>query len=154
MSLICIAATVFAFAVTLPVPYAGNFCGAGVAEAAAYSLDTVITVLASVGGAGAVIVLVAATTGLAGAVALTSALALLGGPFGMLGGVFATAGLAVLSYAIGQYGVDYIMERLVLRWKAQGKSANEIEDEINDMSSILVSDDTKARAITFVRRYM
>lgn len=153
VSIICIA-MVFTFAAAAPVPRVVNICGAGVAEAAVYSLDTVLSLLASIGGAGAVIIIVAATTGYAGCVALVAALALLGGPFGILGGVFATAGISVLIYAIGQYGVDYVMERLVLRWKEQGKSVSEIEDEINNMSSVLVSYDTKAKAIAYVRRYM
>ena len=50
-------------------------------------MDEVIQKVAALGLPGVVLVIVMATTGLTGAAAITTALAILGGPAGMLGGI-------------------------------------------------------------------
>lgn len=150
----CILIVVFSAVGIVPLPAISDISFVHAAEAAIINLETVITMLAAIGGSGAVVVIVAATTGLTGAAALVTALSLMGGPLGILGGVFATAGVSLLCYSISQYGVGYILERLAQKWKADGKSVAEIEAEIDNISGLVVSDTTKEAAKRAVKRYM
>lgn len=58
-------------------------------------MDELVKKIAALGLPGVVLIVVMATTGLTGAAAITTALAILGGPAGMLGGI-AVLGLTVL----------------------------------------------------------
>lgn len=124
------------------------------ASAAIYSLDTVVSILAGVGGAGAVIVIVAATTGLVGAAALTTAISMLGGPFGILGGVFVTAGLSILVYNISKYGAGMILEKIAQKWKSDGKTLRDIEKDIDDIPGYIVSEGVKEKTKKTISEYM
>ncbi len=139
----------FTCSTTLPVSSRGNFAarflGTSVAQAAIWSLEEMITLLAGLGGAGGVVLLVAATTGLAGGAALVAALAMLGGPFGILGGIFAVAGIAILVKYIADYGFEYMMVRLVAEWKKDGKSLYQIKADIDDLPGWIVSDSLKRK---------
>ena len=58
-------------------------------------MDELVKKIAALGLPGVVLIVVMATTGLTGAAAITTALAILGGPAGMLGGI-AVLGLTAL----------------------------------------------------------
>jgi len=58
-------------------------------------MDELVKKIAALGLPGVILIIVMATTGLTGAAAITTALAILGGPAGMLGGI-AVLGLTVL----------------------------------------------------------
>ena len=79
------------------------------------NLDEAIRTVAGLGGPGVVllaaIAYASATMGVAGAAAITAALALLGGPAGMYGGLIALPVIGVLSAAIASYGLGAIYEK-------------------------------------------
>lgn len=152
-TVVCFLVTLFSSAAGLPPFSLGSFSAVPAAEAAIISLESVVALFAGCGGAGLVVFLVASTTGLAGAAALTKALFLMGGPFGLLGGVIATAGLGILLSYTSEYGVDYVVQKFVEKWERDGKSKYEILESIDDMGC-LVSDSTKYSAKAYVKKYM
>lgn len=76
-------------------------------------MDRLVSILVGLGTPGLVVLILVATSGLAGAAAMTSTLAILGGPFGMLGGILMLPVLALVSSKISEYGIDAIFEKVV-----------------------------------------
>ncbi len=73
---------------------------------------------------------VSTTMGVAGAAAITAALALLGGPAGMYGGLIALPLLGILSTAIARYGIEVV---LIAVYKQRiEKKSEEGEDILED----------------------
>jgi hypothetical protein len=96
-------------------------------------MDTVIKAIVALGVPGLVLAVTMGLVGWAGAAAITTALAALGGPFGMLGGIALLGVMALISQAIAKYGLYNIAVRVVEELRKQGK--------------------TKAGIITQIRRY-
>jgi uncharacterized membrane protein len=99
-------------------------------------MNEIIDKLAGLGVAGLVLVVVIATTGFAGAAALTTALAILGGPFGMFGGIAVLGIIATAATAISKFGIDAIAIGVVNSLKKKGKSSSEIITEIESFPII------------------
>jgi hypothetical protein len=102
-------------------------------------MDEIIDKLAGLGVAGLVLAVVIATTGFAGAAALTTALAVLGGPLGMLGGIGMLGLIAVAAGVISKFGIDAIAMGIVNSFKQNGKSSSEIISEIESFPIITKS---------------
>ncbi len=114
-------------------------------------MDSLITKLAGLGVPGLVLIFVMGSTGFAGAAALTTALAALGGPFGMLGGIAVLGILATLATAIAQYGVDEIAKKVVSEMINSGRVTSDIINEINSFP--LISTDLRAKLRDFVQNH-
>jgi len=99
-------------------------------------MDEIIDKLAGLGVAGLVLAIVIATTGFAGAAALTAGLAILGGPFGMIGGIAALGLITVAAAAISKFGIDAIAIGIINELKKKGKSSSEIISEIDSFPII------------------
>lgn len=69
-------------------------------------MDEVIRKVVALGLPGVLLAIAIATTGLAGGAALTTALALLGGPFGMLGGIALLGIGGLVADAVAKVGID------------------------------------------------
>lgn len=69
-------------------------------------MDEVIQKVAALGLPGVVLVVVMATTGLTGAAAITSALAILGGPAGMLGGIAVLGITGLIAETLAKIGLE------------------------------------------------
>ncbi|GAB4340351.1 MAG: hypothetical protein Fur0042_00990 [Cyanophyceae cyanobacterium] len=93
-------------------------------------MDQIVDKIAALGIPGLVLVVAMAATGWAGAAAITTALALLGGPFGMLGGIALLGVLGLISQGLANYGFEEIFKAVVGELRKQGKSKNDIEQEI------------------------
>lgn len=119
-----------------------------------FGLDTVISLLAGLGGVGVAIVVTVAFTGVAGGGALMAALFAWGGPFGVLGGIMAMGGIAILGKGLADEGLNYILERMARKWKSDGKSLSEIEREIDDLPSLIFNDNRKEEVKRSIRPYM
>ena len=78
-------------------------------------MDKVIDKIAALGVPDLVLVVAMALTGFAGAAAITTRLAALGGPFGMLGGIALLVILALVSKALAQYGFEAIFKGVLNR---------------------------------------
>jgi hypothetical protein len=94
-------------------------------------LDTVAAKVAALGVPGLVLVVAMALSGWAGAAALTTALAALGGPLGMLGGVALLAIMLMVSHALTAYGFEHVFSRVVDELHKKGMSTREILAKID-----------------------
>lgn len=114
-------------------------------------LEKVIDKVAAFGVPGLVLVIVIATTGLAGGAALVAALAALGGPFGIIGGIAALGLMGLISQAIAKYGVEAVLVGIVRKWLVEGKPKAQIEREIENFPAILLSREMKDRLLKIIR---
>ncbi len=94
-------------------------------------MDKVVDKIAGFGIPGLVLLIVMGTTGFAGAAAITTALAVLGGPLGMLGGIAMLGLLVFISKAISDWGFERVLTNVVRRLEDEGKSKSEIIETIN-----------------------
>lgn len=94
-------------------------------------MDKVISKIASFGIPSVILIFVIATSGLAGAAAITSALALLGGSFGMLGGIAALGLIMLISNVISEYGFEKIYNGVINKLIEDGITENELKEKIN-----------------------
>ena len=90
------------------------------------SIDKVADKIAALGVPGLLLVVAMALTGYAGAAALTTALAALGGPFGMLGGVALLVLLALIAKALAEVGLEALFRAVLNRLRAKGLTISEI----------------------------
>jgi hypothetical protein len=90
-----------------------------------------ISSIAGLGVPGLVLLAAMSVTGFAGAAAITTALASLGGPFGMLGGIALLGTLALISRGLASYGFDAIFDAVLEELRKQGKSADDISAEVS-----------------------
>lgn len=96
------------------------------------SLDELISKLASIGVPALVLLLTMASTGLAGAAAITASLALLG-PGGMVGGVVTLLAGGVLTEVLAQFGIETVISLMIGRMYQDGETQASIEERINGM---------------------
>ncbi len=99
-------------------------------------MDKVVQKLVAMGIPGLILLGIAAAMPYAGAVALTAALAAMGGPFGLIGGVVAIGVLALVVDAISEYGFEAIGKRVVEGLKEDGLSRSEIIAKVNGYSML------------------
>jgi len=96
-------------------------------------LDKIVEKIVALGVPGLVLVIVIATTGLAGGAAIVAALATLGGPFGGMWAGLAVLGLVVLiSQAIAEYGVEIVANRVIQGLLKNGMSKEEIIKKLDN----------------------
>ncbi len=114
-------------------------------------LDKVIEKVVALGVPGLVLVIVIATTGLAGGAAIVAALAALGGPFGMMGGLLVLALLVLISNAIAEYGVKRVGNLVIRGLMKKGMSKEEINKKID--SYWFLSDSLKKKLKDMVNDY-
>jgi hypothetical protein len=99
-------------------------------------IDDVADKIAGAGIAGLVLLAVMATTGFAGAAAVTAALAILGGPAGMIGGVIVLGLTATVSAALAKYGFEAVAVATVKKMVQRGKNKTEIRSDINRLPGL------------------
>lgn len=95
-------------------------------------LDKIVEKVVALGVPGLVLVIVIATTGLAGGAAIVAALAALGGPFGMMGGLAVLGLLVLISHAIAEYGVEIVANRVIQGLLKNGMSKEEIIKKLDN----------------------
>lgn len=113
-------------------------------------MDELVNKLAGLGVAGLVLVGLVATSSYVGAVAITTSLAVLGGPFGMIGGAVALTLIAAISSAIAKFGVEILAKAVVRRLKESGRSEASIIQEINSFP--LITNGLRAQLREYVRQ--
>ncbi|MDH6097263.1 hypothetical protein NWP21_00055 [Anabaenopsis sp. FSS-46] len=95
-------------------------------------MDEVVRKLAGVGLPAVILLITMASTGLAGAAAITTALAILG-PGGMFGGIVLLGIIGLASDAITKYGLTTLLQEIYRVRKAQGESLHNLCREINGL---------------------
>ena len=93
-------------------------------------IDRVVEIITGLGVPGLVLLVAMSVSGWAGAAAITTALATLGGPLGMLGGITLLGGLVLIASAIPRFGFWEIFKRVLGNLKEQGKTNEEILREV------------------------
>jgi hypothetical protein len=93
-------------------------------------IDEIAEKLTALGVPGLILVYLVSTSSFFGAAAITSSLALLGGPAGMLGGIATLGVISLISGAIATYGTEAIAVALVKNLKSNGKTNEELLNEI------------------------
>ena len=93
-------------------------------------MDKVVQKLVALGVPGLVLLVVIASTGLAGGAAIVAALAALGGPLGILGGIAALGIIGLVTDAIAEYGMTRIFKSVVEGLQEKGLSKEEIRRQI------------------------
>lgn len=113
-------------------------------------MDELVSRLAGLGVAGLVLVGLVATSSYVGAVAITTSLAFLGGPFGMIGGAVALSLIAAISSVIAKVGVESLAKAVVQQLKGSGKSEASIIQEINSFP--MITNGLRAQLREYVRQ--
>ncbi len=94
-------------------------------------MDKVVEKLVALGVPGLLVVVIIATSGLAGGAAIVAALAVLGGPFGMLGGLVALGVLGLVADAVAKYGVESVFKNVVAGLRAKGMTRAQIRAQLD-----------------------
>ena len=100
------------------------------------ALDKIVDKIVALGVPGLVLVVAMAVTGYAGAGALTTALAVLGGPMGMLGGIGLLGLLALISKSLSDFGFTTLFKMVLKRLMGEGHSIEEIRKTVDGYWSI------------------
>ena len=111
-------------------------------------MDKIIDKIVALGVPGLILLVALNVVGFAGAAAITTALAVLGGPIGMLGGIALLGVLGLIAKAISDYGFERIYRGVVIRMKEQGYSLEQI---LRKIDGLLISRDLKAKLKDFIR---
>jgi hypothetical protein len=94
-------------------------------------MDKLVSKIAALGVPGLVLLVAMSVTGFAGAAALTTALAALGGPLGMIGGIAVLGILVLISGGLSKYGFEKIYEAGVKKLLEKGETKESIKTKIN-----------------------
>ncbi len=109
-------------------------------------MDEVIRKVAALGLPG-VLLAIAATTGFAGGAALTTALAVLGGPAGMIGGIAVLGIAGLVADAVAKVGIDNFLVNVYCQ-RRRNESHSKLFSEINQLP---VSSDLKNKLELVIR---
>lgn len=93
-------------------------------------MDKIVGKIVALGVPGLVLLMAIEATGLAGAAALTTALAAIG-PFGMLGGIATLGIIVVVSQGIIEYGFETLFKQVVKELIKNGETKESILSKIN-----------------------
>ena len=111
-------------------------------------MDKLVDKIAALGVPGLVLLVAMGVSGWAGAAAITTALAMLGGPFGMLGGIAVLGVMGLISQGIAQYGFPELCKAVVYQIYEGGTSTSDI---IRTVNSLPISEDLKRQIIEFLK---
>lgn len=110
-------------------------------------LERVVEGLVGLGVPGLILLVTVSLSGFAGAAALTTALASLGGPLGMLGGVGVLLLLALTSRALTQFGLPRIATAVISGLYARGESVASIQQRLAAIPNFVVPTSIKRQVI-------
>lgn len=113
-------------------------------------MNEFVKFIAGLGIPGLVLTVAMGVVGFSGAAAITSALALLGGPLGMLGGIGALGALGVFSWKLTQYGFERVYKAVVDELRRQGKTKEEV---IRTIRGYLITQSLKEQLIGYIQEH-
>jgi hypothetical protein len=108
-------------------------------------LERVVQGMVGLGVPGLILLVAVATSGFAGAAALTTALATLGGPLGMLGGIGVLLLLALASRALARYGLSQVSKLVIRGLLAKGYTPQGIRDQIRKYPHWIISGELRSK---------
>lgn len=95
-------------------------------------MDEVVRKLAGIGLPAIILLITMASTGLAGAAAITAALAMLG-PGGMVGGIVLLGIVGLASDALSKYGLTALLKAIYSERRSRGESLQNLCREIDGL---------------------
>lgn len=95
------------------------------------TLDAIVRRIAAFGVPGLVLLVVTATSGLAGGAAIVASLAVLGGPAGMVGGIGSLILISMIAQGLAKYGIEAIFKGVIDSLKKEGLTNKKIEETIS-----------------------
>jgi uncharacterized membrane protein len=107
-------------------------------------MDYIVQKIVALGIPGIVLLVAMAASGWAGAAAITTALATLGGPFGMIGGIAMLGVLVIVSDGIAKYGFEKLLKASINEMEKRGTSSTDI---IRKVQSYPISPSLKKRVL-------
>ena len=111
-------------------------------------MDKIVSKIAALGVPGLVLTVAIGATGLAGGVAITTALAALG-PGGMIGGLVTLGVIGLISEGISKYGVDAIFSAVVKELYRRGETKEQLKQKIKRYP---ISKDLKRKLNEYIER--
>lgn len=111
-------------------------------------MDKIVDKIAAFGVPGLILLLAMNFVGFAGAAAITTALALLGGPLGMLGGIAMLGLLGLIAKGISNFGFERIYRGVVTKMKEDGKTQDDI---LRAIEKLPISSTLKAKLKAYIR---
>lgn len=108
-------------------------------------LEKVVQGMVALGIPGLILLVAVATSGFAGAAALTTALAALGGPLGMIGGIGVLMLLVLASRALARYGLPMVSKLVVKGLLAKGYSPQGIRDHVCKYPKWIISGELRTK---------
>lgn len=94
-------------------------------------LDKLAELIAGAGVPGLILLVAMAISGYAGAAALTTALAALGGPMGMIGGVGVLVLAGFISKGLASYGLEAIFKAVLKELKRRGETKDSLLKKVD-----------------------
>lgn len=110
-------------------------------------MDELIRKVAALGLPAVILAVVMASTGLAGAAAITSALAILGGPAGMVGGIFALGTVGILTDLLAKFGIELVLMR-IYEIRSEKENVEKLCQEIDNLP--FISNELKQKVKTLI----
>lgn len=108
-------------------------------------LEKVVQGLVALGVPGLILLVAVATSGFAGGAALTTGLAMLGGPLGIVGGIGGLVLVALVSRALARYGLPRVSKLVVKGLLATGCSPQGIRDQIRKYPQWIFSGELRSK---------
>jgi len=108
-------------------------------------LDNVVRGLVALGVPGLVLLVATAVSGYAGAAAITTSLAAMGGPGGMIGGIGVLILIGLMSRALTKWGLPKIAKPVIKGLVAAGTTPGEIRSKISSYPKWVVSGEVRAK---------
>lgn len=96
-------------------------------------MDEFVVMAARMGLPVVTLLIVMATTGLFGAAAITTALAMLGGPAGMLGGIALLGIVGLASEMLARFGLEALLRAIYTQRVYNGESRCELRHEVQNL---------------------
>ena len=112
-------------------------------------MDSIVNKIVALGVPGLVLFVTMGIVGWSGAVAITTSLALLGGPIGMLGGIGLLVLLGLISHAIAEYGMERIYRAVLAGLREKGLTKQDI---LNTIEGYLITRGLKAKLKEYIRQ--
>ncbi len=110
-------------------------------------MDEAIRKLAAIGLPAVILLIAMATTGLAGAAAITAALAMLG-PGGMLGGILLLGIIGIAADVLAKYGIDKALTMIYETRKEKGEA---VEALCKEVKKLPISTDLKRKLTDVIK---
>lgn len=115
------------------------------------TIDNVVEIIAAFGVPGLVLIMLMAASPWYGAAAMTSSLAVLGGPFGMAGGLAALPVLTLIAIALTRFGFEEVFRAVLLKLIESGQTREEIFKKIDGYP---ISNELKRKLREYIETYL